>query len=272
MKCLATDSSESTYSALGAVRWDCRGFLRDVGDHPVLILHGWGASMEAVEPIVRSLEQETQVWTLDLPGFGGSKEPPEPWDPDDYAQFVLEFMKFHQIDRCHMLGHSFGGRIAICLCTSWPEKVDRLVLCASAGIVPRRPVSYWLKVSLAKIGRAIGVFGLAGRAVQRWLRSLVASVDYLEASDVMRQTLAATLRLDLSGRLGQVRQPTLLVWGRDDEDTPLWMGERMDELIPDSGLVVLENAGHYVYAEASLSFNRLVREFLVLQPRVARSD
>jgi pimeloyl-ACP methyl ester carboxylesterase len=74
---------------------------------------------------------------------------------------------------------------------------------------------------------------------------------------------------DLRDRLPKIRASTLLVWGERDDDTPLWMAHRMEELIPDAGLVVLEDAGHYSYADAPGQFGAVAHRFLVEQPRQA---
>jgi len=81
--------------------------------------------------------------------------------------------------------------------------------------------------------------------------------------------LAEELRTDLTERLPRIRASNLLVWGERDEDTPLWMAKRMEELIPDVGLVVLEGAGHYSYADSPGQFRAVARRFLIEQPREA---
>jgi pimeloyl-ACP methyl ester carboxylesterase len=85
----------------------------------------------------------------------------------------------------------------------------------------------------------------------------------------MRGTFRAVIAEDLTDRLPRISAPTLLVWGEKDEDTPLWMAHRMEELIPDAGLVVLEGAGHYSYADSPRQFRAVARRFLMEQPREA---
>ena len=104
------------------------------------------------------------------------------------------------------------------------------------------------------------------------MRARVASRDYLDASEAMRGTFRAVIAQDLSDRLPRIAAPTLLVWGERDEDTPLWMARRMEELIPDAGLVVLEGAGHYSYADAPGQFRAVARRFLLEQPRTVAAE
>lgn len=250
-----------------AVRLVRIGAAGDPADLPVLVLHGWGASIEAVAPIVAPLAERTEVLALDLPGFGESDDPPEAWGSEDYARFVAALLERAGISRCHLVGHSRGGAIAICLAARRPELVGRIILCDSAGLRPRRGWRYRLRVALAKLGRLLGLLGPPGRRLQERIRGRVASTDYLQASPAMRGTLRRVIADDVGPLLPGIEAPCLLVWGTADEDTPLWMGERMEELLPDGALIALEGAGHYSYAEEPARFAQLARHFLSEQPR-----
>jgi pimeloyl-ACP methyl ester carboxylesterase len=232
------------------------------GAPPVLVLHGWGTSIEIVGSITAGLGDALEVVALDFPGFGESPPPEEPWSVGDYAKLVLALADALGIPRFSLLGHSFGARVAIVLATEHPERVARMVFTGGAGIKPKRKPAYYGKVSVAKAGRVVGaVGGEAGRKLQQRMRERVASRDWLDASEAMRGTFRLVVGEDLAPRLAQITAPTLLLWGRDDEDTPLWMGERMEAEIPNAGLVVLEG-GHYVYAERAAEFNHIATHFL----------
>ena len=238
------------------------------GDLPIVILHGWGAHIEAVGPILAALDGASDVIALDLPGFGDSDPPDRAWDTDAYARFMIHFLDELAVDRAHLIGHSHGGRVSIALAADDPERVGRLLLVDSAGIPPKRGWRYRRRVAVAKLGRLVGkIGGPPGRRLQERMRARVASRDYLEASEAMRGTFRAVVAADLTDRLSRIRASTLLVWGDGDDDTPLWMGKRMEELIPDAGLVVLEGAGHYSYADSPGQFRAVARRFLVDQPR-----
>jgi pimeloyl-ACP methyl ester carboxylesterase len=240
------------------------------GDLPIVVLHGWGAHIEAVAPILAALEGAPDLIALDLPGFGESEPPQQAWDADSYARFMVDFLDELAVERAHLVGHSHGGRVSIALAAEDPQRVGRLLLVDSAGIPPKRGFRYRRRVAVAKLGRAIAtVGGRPGRRLQERMRARVASRDYLEASEAMRGTFRAVIATDLSDRLPRIAAPTLLVWGDQDEDTPLWMAERMEALIPDAGLVVLSGAGHYSYADSPGQFRAVARRFLLEQPREA---
>jgi pimeloyl-ACP methyl ester carboxylesterase len=229
---------------------------------PVLVLHGWGASIDAVGSIVDGLAGRFEVCAIDLPGFGESAEPPEPWDVAAYARFVLGACDELELERFSLVGHSFGARIGIVIAATEPDRIARVVLTGAAGLKPRRKPSYYAKVAVAKAGRVVGAVGGApGRRLQDRMRQRVASSDWLAATEAMRGTFRAVIAEDLAPYLPSIRASTLLIWGDGDADTPLWMGQRMESSIPDAGLVVLEG-GHYVYAERAAEFNRIAAHFL----------
>jgi pimeloyl-ACP methyl ester carboxylesterase len=244
------------------------------GDLPIVILHGWGAHIEAVGPILTALAGASDLIALDLPGFGESDSPEQAWDVDSYARFMIHFFDELGVDRAHLVGHSHGGRVSIALAADEPERVGRLLLVDSAGIPPKRGWRYRRRVAVAKLGRLLArVGGAPGRRLQARMRARVASRDYLDASETMRGTFRAVIAADLRDRLPRIGAPTLLVWGDRDEETPLWMAHLMEELIPDAGLVILGGAGHYSYADAPGQFGAVARRFLLEQPReVAAKD
>lgn len=238
---------------------------------PVLVLHGWGASIEAVYPIVTGLSSVATVYALDLPGFGESELPPEPWGVEDYQAFVAAFMDAMQIEGPSIVGHSNGGRIAIRMACTEPHRASRLVLVDSAGVRPRRTLRWYRRVGMAKVGKHAARFlGAPGERLRALLVGRAASADYL-AAGAMQPTLVRLVNADLRPYMPGIEVPTLLVWGSDDSDTPLSAAREMERLIPDAGLVVLEGAGHYSYLDQPARFARIVSHF-VAPPAPDRLD
>ncbi len=233
---------------------------------PVIVLHGWGASVETVASIVTALAPVAAVHALDLPGFGRSDEPPRPWGVDDYRDLLAAFMDSQGIERAALVGHSNGGRVALALAAAAPERVSRMVLIDSAGIKPRRGPDYYRKVAMAKVGKhAARHLGAPGRRLRQALVGRAASADYAAASEQMRPTLVRLVNSDLRAIMPDVRAPTLLIWGSEDTATPLADAREMERLIPDAGLVVFEGAGHYSYLDQPARFATIVRHFLAYE-------
>jgi pimeloyl-ACP methyl ester carboxylesterase len=228
----------------------------------VLVLHGWGANIEAVYPIVTGLAPVATVYALDLPGFGDTEQPPRPWGVEDYQAFVASFMDALAIERSAIVGHSNGGRIAIRMASTEPERASKLVLVDAAGIRPKRTFRWYRRVGMAKVGKYAARFlGAPGRRLRSLLVGRVASTDYL-AAGAMQPTLVRLVNADLRPYLPGIGVPTLLVWGSNDSETPLSDGREMERLIPDAGLVVLEGAGHFSYLDQPSRFAVIVSHFI----------
>lgn len=211
----------------------------------VLLLHGWAAPAETYRLIIDHLSPRCRVVAPDLPGFGGSDEPPAPWAVDDYVDFVLKFAEAVGLRAPILIGHSNGGRIIIKLMNrlKLPFSVPKIVLMDAAGIKPKHGLEYYIKVYSYKAAKHL-LPGLAEK-----MRRKVGSSDYRNASPVMRQTMVLALKEDLTSLLSGIRVPTLLIWGENDTATPLSDGKLMEQKIPDAGLVVLSGAGHFAFAD-----------------------
>jgi pimeloyl-ACP methyl ester carboxylesterase len=239
-----------------------------VGEGPeVLVLHGWGASIEAVAPIVAGLRDVCAVHVPDLPGFGQTGMPPEPWGVADYANWTRTLIAALGLTRMSIVGHSHGGRVAIHLAAHHPELVARLVLIDAAGIRAPRTLRWYRRVAMAKLAKhVLGRLGPAGRALAGRLVGRAASADYAASDPALRATFVKLVNTDLTALLPEIRASTLLVWGAEDEDTPVSDGEAMARLIPDAGLVVFEGAGHFAYAEQPQRLGLVLRHFLAGAP------
>jgi pimeloyl-ACP methyl ester carboxylesterase len=238
--------------------------LRRVGRGPdVLVLHGWGASIEAVQSILNGLADVCTVHAVDLPGFGHTGRPPHTWGVEEYSDWTRALLTTLGLSRPSIVGHSHGGRIAIHLAAHHPELVGRLLLVDSAGIRPRRTAKWYRKVAMAKVAKhVLSRLGSPGRAVGQRLVGRSASSDYAASDSAMRPTFVRLVNTDLTALLPDVHASTLLVWGDQDTETPLSDGETMARLIPDAGLVVFSGAGHFSYADQPQRFARVARHFL----------
>ncbi len=237
-----------------------------IADPPVaIVLHGWGASIDALGSILAGLRDRVELIAPDLPGFGQSDMVPAAWSNADYARLVVRLADQLGIGRFALVGHSRGAAISLVIATdpAARERVERMVLTGGAGIKPRRRAAYYGKVGMAKVGKAAAAVGGApGRRLQEKIRGSVASADWLAAPEALRGTLRNVLAEDLSPLLPRVTAPTLLMWGDRDEDTPMWMAEKMEREIPGAGLVVLRGGGHFAYAEQAGQFNVVAAHFL----------
>lgn len=231
----------------------------------ILVLHGWGANINTIMPIVNILKDKFRVHAIDLPGFGKSQKPNEPIDSFKYADIVKNYIDNMGINDITLIGHSFGGKISIILGSKYPELVNKIVLVNSAGLIPKRGLKYYLKVysfkTLRHIYKTLFFWLKDEEKLERFYKKF-GSTDYKDASGVMRKILVTVVNENLFSLLNKIKAPTLLIWGDNDQATPLYMGKIMEKEIPDSGLVVLEGAGHYSYLDDFQRFTVILRNFL----------
>lgn len=235
---------------------------------PVLLLHGWGANTQVMKPIADYLSSiGREAVSLDFPGFGDSPEPPEPWGVDEYAQLVRRFMEEQEIVGADVLAHSYGGRVAILLSSQDPALFSKLVLVDAAGIRPKRSVGYYVRVYSYKLGKKLQKIPWLDRLLGLSEKQKNAgSEDYRAASGVMRATLVKSVNLDLGPQLKQIKNETLLVWGEDDTATPVYMAQRMEREIPNAGLALIPNAGHFSFLDQYARFCSIIKVVLEDRP------
>jgi len=239
-------------------------YEREGAGKPVLILHGWGASIEAVRPIARCMTAlGREAVMLDFPGFGKSDEPGEPWGVPEYAKATRAFIRRLHLEGCDVICHSFGGRVTILLASGEPELFNKLVLVDAAGIRPKRGLGYYIRVYAYKLGKELAKIKPLERAFRLDEKQRNAgSLDYRALkSDVMRKTFVKVVNLDLTDRLPRIPNETLLVWGDRDDYTPLYMAKIMEARIPNAGLAVLEGAGHFSYADRYSQFCAVMKAY-----------
>ncbi|MGM0396591.1 MAG: alpha/beta fold hydrolase [Bacillota bacterium] len=234
-----------------------------LGD-PILILHGWGASIETVMPIVNAMKLSHTVYAMDLPGFGKSQKPGEVFGSFCYADIVKEFIDRIISDKLSLIGHSFGGKLSIILASKYPEMIHKVVLIDSAGLIPKRTLKYHIKVKSFKLLKKLYTTLVFWEKDEKKLEKLYkkfGSDDYQNSSGVMRKIMVRVVNENLRAILRDIKAPTLLIWGDKDDATPLYMAEIMEKEIKDSGLVVFEGAGHYSYLDDYNRFRRVMKAF-----------
>ncbi len=239
---------------------------RQIGDGiPVLLLHGWGANLDLMLPLAERLApQGYQCYLLDLPGFGQSDPPPVGWTVHDYTNLVIAYLDAQNLPQVHLIGHSFGGRLGLVLGADFPDRVDKMALIDSAGILTPPSASSQLRLKAYRTAlKALDRTGFRQQADQlrAWYSGRYGSSDYKAASGTMRETFVKVVNEDLLPFAARVRVSTLLFWGDQDQDTPLWQGQKLEQTIPDAGLVVWEGAGHYSYLDRLPDTARVIDHF-----------
>lgn len=235
-----------------------------VGEEIAFVLHGWGANIESVMPIVNTLKDRYRVICYDSYGHGDSDDPDEVIGGEAYMELLHSLFDYYGVDKAHCIGHSFGGKTLTLFAARYPERVKRLVLIDASGVTPKRPASYYMKVYSFKLMKALyrGVFFWKDKeAAMARFYTHFGSDDYKAARGIMRKVFVKVVNESTEAYFPEIEAETLLIWGKDDDATPLYMAKIFEEKIPNSGLVVLEG-GHFSYLDAFGQFQAVMRSFL----------
>jgi len=236
---------------------------------PLILMHGWGCSHTTVSVIAAAASITHTVYNLDMPGFGLSPEPASVWGVAEYCRMVENFIKALNLSKPVLVGHSFGGRVAIMLAAHQNIEIDSLVLVDAAGVKPHRNLRYYFKVYSFKAAKTLMRLALSNEKytsrIER-MRARRGSSDYANASPAMRAIMSKVVNEDLTPLLSSVSKPTLLIWGENDTATPISDAKKMEQLIPDAGLVSFPGCGHYSFLENPIQFKAVLNSFLSTRP------
>lgn len=232
---------------------------------PVLLLHGWGASFDTYKGIIATLQNRCRVVALNFPGCGKSDTMTNPWTLDDYCNFVLKFMKELNLENPIMFGHSHGGRVTLKMVASGMVNPPKIVLLDSAGLIPKKSLKQKYRAKSFKIIKKLLTLPLIKNYSEGLLnkaRNHYGSADYNAAPEVLRKTLVSLVNTDLRDIIGNIKCPTLLIWGENDTATPLSDAKIIEGLIKDCGLCVIKNTGHFSFCEKPYEANAIINSFI----------
>jgi pimeloyl-ACP methyl ester carboxylesterase len=211
------------------------------GEIEVVALHGWQRTHADFAPALSHSARGAAA--LDLPGFGGTAAPSGPWGSRAYAEALVPVLE--SIGRpVVVVGHSYGGRVALQLAVIAPDLVRALVLSGVPQMAPptrrSRPNR---KFQLIRLARRLG---LVGERRLEAARDKHGSRDYREAQGVLRGVLVTALGERYDDLLPQITCPVELVWGELDSAAPVADARYADSVLRYSNLVVVEGVGHMV--------------------------
>ena len=236
----------------------------------ILLLHGWGCSTKHFDQVAHALEDQYHLCVIDFPAHGESSRPPEPWGVSDFCDCVEAFMQKIGFFPCHIIAHSFGGRVALMLASRRPDLIERMVLTGCAGLKSqktpeqeKREAKFKRKKNILLTLQKLPFMKNMANQMLRAYQQKCGSADYNALDDEMKKTFVKVISEDLRPLLPRIQASTLLVWGENDTATPLWMGQTMEKEIPDAGLVVFENDDHYAYLRQWPRFAAIVKAFFV---------
>ncbi|HHE76444.1 MAG TPA: alpha/beta hydrolase, partial [Candidatus Parcubacteria bacterium] len=182
-----------------------------------LILHGWGSRAEKWRTVGELLaERGYRVIIPDLPGFGKSDKPKLIWGLDDYCDFVNELVRQLKLEKFYLLGHSFGGALAVKCSLKFPKKIDKLFL-VGAACFRRKAIRKKIFYIIAKVLKIFSFFPGYQTFRKGFYKFIVRKSDYPYAEGIMKDIYLKIIKEDLSDFLPLVQVPTIIIWGENDK-------------------------------------------------------
>ena len=206
----------------------------------LVLLHGWGQNIQMMKMIGEKYPKNDVV-IIDFPGHGKSEEPKEVWTLDDFTNMVHELLINLKIKNPILIGHSFGGKIALIYASRYETK--KLILFGSPFKVKKNPNSLKVKL-LKKVKNLPGMKKLSEIAKKH-----MGSEDYRNASPIMREILVEHVNTDITELVKTIKCPTIIIWGDQDAAVPLEDAYELSTYIKDSAVIVYDGCTHYAYLE-----------------------
>ena len=231
------------------------------GGPPIILLHGLLGALSNFEGIINHFSSTHNVVVPILPIFEISLRS---LSVMKLVEYVEEFVDYKGYDRIHVLGNSLGGHIAQLYTLKNPEKVFSMTLTGSSGLFESAMGTTFPKRGNYEYMRqkAESVFYDPAVATKELVDQVYETVNDLKRAMCVVALAKSAVRHNLEDRLNDIKVPTLLVWGIQDGVTPIWVGEKFHELIPNSELVKVDKCGHAPMMERPEAFNLALESFL----------
>lgn len=219
----------------------------------IILLHGWGQNIFVMDTIGKKLEKYFNITNIDLPGFGKSETPKEAFTIYNYREIIEILLNKLKINNPILIGHSFGGRVAIAYAAK--NKVDKLVLLGAP--FRKKETNNSFKLKLFKFLKKVPIINL----LEDWVKTKVGSSDYREASPVMREILVNVVNQDLTNELKEIDCPTLLIWGSLDSEVSIEEAKYAESIMKNAGIAEIENATHFAFIEQNFRVIKILENF-----------
>lgn len=221
----------------------------------IVFLHGWGADKNSFLWL-KDYFCDFSLIFVDFPGFGDSPEPTKPYSVFDYVCELKDLLDKFEIKSLVLVGHSFGGRVAIKFSFLFQNDYENFRLCLvdSAGLKPSHGIKFYYKIYKFKFYKK---FFPHSKKIDKF-----GSKDYISLDPVMKQTFIKVVNEDLSSYAKFITSKTLIVWGQNDMETKIYMAKKLNKLIRNSELKLIEGAGHFCFLDEPTEFAFILDTFL----------
>ncbi|WP_333666570.1 alpha/beta fold hydrolase [Flavobacterium sp.] len=245
-------------------------YLLSGNGKPVILLHGAGAGAVTWYPSINTISKNFQVIAPDIVGYGESDKPDAPYNRPYFSNWLKDFMKELGISKAHIVGLSQGGAIALQFAIDNAAMVDKLVVVDAAGLGAK--VSFW--PLLGTIWMNSFPSAMANRFNSRYILHKpvnrdpnhssysIAVLKYKGGQNAFKQGRGTAVSKIPEEALKQIKNETLIIWGKEDQLFPVAYGEAAAQIIPKAKLNIIQEAGHLPLMDQPELFNTILEDFL----------
>lgn len=241
-------------------------FLHGGSGQKILLLHGWGSNSEKYRAGFEIFPENVgEIFIPDLPCFGATNCPPKAWSVSDYVEWVKKFITAANIDNFILIGHSFGGRIAIKFSAENPKNLKGTIFYSAAGVTPTKKLKKTIFLPIAKIGKIffkIIKSNSASNLAKKALYKTAGAKDYNAANPERKEIMKKVIPENLESYLEKINVPVVILWGDSDKETPPSDAEIIKKGIKNSQTIIVDGAGHAIHIENPILFASKIQEAL----------
>ena len=255
---------------------------RDEGEgFPIVLIHGTAASLHTWDAWTDELKKTNRVIRMDLPAFGitGPNKNAD-YSIEAYSTFLHSFLEKLKLEKFHLAGNSLGGNIAWNYTADYPSKVEKLILVDASGLPTNKSQPAIFKMAKTPILNSLFLYitprflikknieevyeddsKITDELINRYHKMALRVGNRKAFIDRAKTDFKLDTQVNLE-KLKSIQTPTLLIWGAKDLWIPIANGIRMNEILVNSKLEVLENSGHVPMEENPRESLKLMNDFL----------
>lgn len=211
-------------------------------DPAIVFLHGWGMNGSSFDGLISKLSGDQKILNIDFFSFGKSDQVEEWFDTYEYAYHVFLLLKQINLKKVILVGHSFGGRIAMILSSVFDIDVVHIVLTSSAGLIKFNLIKK-IKIYYYKFVKYL----VRKKIVPDKTLSKFGSDDYKKLDDCLRKVFVRVVNQDLKYLLRLIYCKSTLIWDKKDDITPNWICKKLNKGLNSQNVIYFENGKHYAY-------------------------
>ena len=256
---------------------------RDEGKgFPIVLVHGTASSLHTWDDWTKSLTKNYRIIRMDLPAFGiTGPNANADYSVKSYTNFLHQLLTKLKVDKFHLAGNSLGGNIAWNYAAEYPNKVEKLILVDPSGLPTNKPQPAIFKMAKTPVLNSLFLYITPKFFIKKNMSEVYANESKITDELVTRyhkmalrvgnrQAFIDRAKTDFKlgekanyDKLKSIKTPTLLIWGAKDNWIPLNNGKRMDSIMQNSKLVILENSGHVPMEENPAESLEILKTFLI---------